>query len=67
MKTVIYTTVRVEIEHPDPFATKQDVYNFYCDQFDFEQSKIDVDDNAVLTMEWVGDEIVNYNMEEQPY
>jgi hypothetical protein len=67
MKTVIYTTVRVEIEHDEPFAAKQSVYNFYCDQFDFDQSKLDVDTNTMLTMEWVGDEIVNYNMEEQPY
>jgi hypothetical protein len=65
MKTVIYTTVRVEIEHPEPFATKQDVYNFYCDQFDWDGSK--VEDDAHLQMEWVGDEIVNYNMVEEPY
>jgi len=65
MKTVIYTTVRVEIEHPEPFATKQDVYDFYCDQFEFDGSK--VEDGNHLQMEWVGDEIVNYNMEEQPY
>ena len=65
MKTVIYTTVRVEIEPPEPFATKQDVYNFYCDQFDWDGSK--VEDDAHLQMEWVGDEIVNYNMVEEPY
>jgi hypothetical protein len=65
MKTVIYTTVRVEIEHPEPFATKQDVYDFYCDQFEFDGTKVEGD--AHLQMEWVGDEIVNYNMEEQPY
>ena len=59
-KSVVYTTIRVEIKHEQPFDTKQQLLEDWCDVIDFNQDQI-TDDGHVIYTEWCDDEVVEMN------
>lgn len=69
MKTIIYTTVRAEIEHDQPFDNKNDCLEWIMGQDLLDYKNVLGSSDAegkmrVIAVEILEDEVMHYNTEE---